>query len=106
MENEAKIKKNVRESYGRIAENEGSCCGSGPSQCGDGTDIEPVDSRSIGYTDAQIKAVTKGSNLGLGCGEVQHRSAQYRKAKRSLILVPALDSIVFSHPKRWEKTVM
>lgn len=68
MENETDIKKSVRESYGKIAVNEGSCCGSDQSQCGDGPDVQEVDSRSIGYTDDQIKSVPEGSNLGLGCG--------------------------------------
>ena len=68
MENETEIKKSVRESYGRIALNEGSCCGTGQSQCGDGSQVQEIDSKAIGYSDTQINSVPEGANLGLGCG--------------------------------------
>ena len=64
MEKE-EIGKAVRERYGTIAKQGGSCCGSAKSCCGS-TDSAP--SRSIGYTEEELKAVPEGANLGLGCG--------------------------------------
>jgi arsenite methyltransferase len=55
-----KITKSVRERYARIARKESSCCGGK----GSAKDI----SKNIGYTEDDLKAVPKGANLGLGCG--------------------------------------
>lgn len=59
------IKKIVRDSYGKIATQNTSCCG-GNSYCGGGNfnDI----SRIIGYSDTQLTNVPNDANLGLGCG--------------------------------------
>jgi SAM-dependent methyltransferase len=55
------IKKIVKEGYGRIAETGGCCsCGCNPMS------NEEI-SKSIGYSDDEIKAVPD-ANLGLGCG--------------------------------------
>ena len=62
------IKKMVRESYGKIAKQNSSCCGPGTS-CGCRVDNKFDEaSKNIGYTDKDIKEVPEGSNLGLGCG--------------------------------------
>ncbi len=64
------IKKAVRDRYGQIAKDEGSCCGSAASCCG-GTDTarpEELNAASIGYSRAELEAVPDGANLGLGCG--------------------------------------
>ena len=61
------IKKVVREGYGKIAEQDSSCCSPGKSCCG-GTDSAQDISRRIGYTEEELKAVPEGANLGLGCG--------------------------------------
>jgi arsenite methyltransferase len=67
MEKE-KIRKAVRDSYGRIAAGKTperapasscSCCG--------GTTPDTV-SKAIGYSDGELKAVPEGADLGLGCG--------------------------------------
>lgn len=59
MENKD-IKKIVRESYGKVAKQDSSCCGGcGPT---------PKVSKKIGYTDKELTAVPQGANLGLGCG--------------------------------------
>ena len=60
-------KKMVRESYGKIAQSGGSCCG--PSGCGCGTAgaMDEI-SRKVGYADEDLQAVPAGANLGLGCG--------------------------------------
>ncbi len=72
MEND--IKKAVRENYGRVAKQSGSCCTS--SCCGQ-TSIpliaeyasRPEEASSkVGYTEEEMHSVPSGSNLGLGCG--------------------------------------
>ncbi|OFW63804.1 MAG: arsenite S-adenosylmethyltransferase [Actinobacteria bacterium RBG_19FT_COMBO_36_27] len=66
--NEKNIKKMVRESYGKIAKQNSSCCGPDTS-CGCRVDNKFDEaSKNIGYTDKDIKEVPEGSNLGLGCG--------------------------------------
>jgi arsenite methyltransferase len=66
MEKE-EIGKAVRERYGNIAKQGSSCCGPDKSCCGS-TDSAQTISRSIGYTEEELKAVPEGANLGLGCG--------------------------------------
>jgi SAM-dependent methyltransferase len=61
------IKKVVREGYAKIAKQNGSCCAPVSSCCGDTSLAEDI-SRKIGYTEAELKAVPEGANLGLGCG--------------------------------------
>ncbi|HUV83841.1 MAG TPA: arsenite methyltransferase [archaeon] len=64
---ESKIKKAVQESYASIAVKESSCCSPVNLCCG-GSDFVYDISRKIGYSDEELKAVPKGANLGLGCG--------------------------------------
>ncbi len=65
MKNEH-VKKAVRERYGKIAQEQSSCCGpSIPCCCGDTANIV---SKNIGYSDEELNAVPEGANLGLGCG--------------------------------------
>lgn len=61
------VKRIVRESYGRVAEQESSCCGPGSSCCGGPALVEDI-SRKIGYSDEDMEAAPEGANLGLGCG--------------------------------------
>lgn len=65
--NKEEIGKAVRERYGNIAKQGSSCCGPAKSCCGS-TDSAQSISRSIGYTEEELKAVPEGANLGLGCG--------------------------------------
>jgi arsenite methyltransferase len=58
------IKKAVRAGYAQVAKESGSCCSS--ACCGTAKPQEI--SRKIGYTEEEMQAVPKGSNLGLGCG--------------------------------------
>jgi len=66
-ENEVKIKRSVREEYGKVAKKKSTrnsadmpCCGSSP---------KPVlESQAIGYSVNDIQTVPEESNLGLGCG--------------------------------------
>ncbi len=64
---EKHIKKKVREGYAKIATQETSCCGSIDVCCGSATSPEDI-SKTIGYTDEQLRSVPEGANLGLGCG--------------------------------------
>ena len=55
----------VREKYGAIAEQGGTCCGEGTG-CGCGCVSDTLD--AIGYSAEQAAAIPEGANLGLGCG--------------------------------------
>jgi len=61
------IKKYVRDRYARAANQGSSCCQPAASCCGGGKETDMI-SKSIGYTDQDLKAVPEGANLGLGCG--------------------------------------
>jgi arsenite methyltransferase len=71
---EKDIKQNVREAYGKIARERGSCCGpsssrsSTSSSCCGGTQAAESASKLVGYTDDELKAIPEGADLGLGCG--------------------------------------
>lgn len=53
----------VRESYGAIARNNGTCCG--PACC---SDVVGTNATRLGYAEADANSVPEGANLGLGCG--------------------------------------
>lgn len=61
------IKKVVRERYAAIAKRDSSCCSPVDSCCGNAEIAQDI-SKNIGYTDEELKAIPKGANLGLGCG--------------------------------------
>jgi arsenite methyltransferase len=64
-----KIRKTVREEYGRVAVESGSGCGCG---CGEGFGESPeLASLRMGYSDEEVATVPEGSNMGLGCGNPQ-----------------------------------
>jgi arsenite methyltransferase len=60
------IKKIVRKEYANIAK-KNSIGGKRMTSCCGGNQIEEV-SKSIGYTEKEMKGVPDGANLGLGCG--------------------------------------
>lgn len=68
------IKKNVKEAYGKIAREGGSCCSSSNSCCSPSssccgtTGSADSASKLLGYTDADLSAIPEGADLGLGCG--------------------------------------
>jgi arsenite methyltransferase len=64
---EEEIKKYVRDRYARAANQGSSCCQPASSCCGGGRETDII-SKSIGYTDQDLKVVPEGANLGLGCG--------------------------------------
>ncbi len=55
----------VREEYGKIAQQGGSCCG--PSSCCGGSTTDAFAS-SIGYVNEDLSGLPDGANLGLSCG--------------------------------------
>ncbi len=61
------IRKAVRERYAAIVRRDASCCSPVDTCCGN-TEIAQDISKNIGYTDEELEAIPKGSNLGLGCG--------------------------------------
>jgi arsenite methyltransferase len=61
------VRKAIREGYAKVIKQNSSCCTPAPSCCG-GTELIKDMSKKIGYTDAELKAVPEGANLGLGCG--------------------------------------
>ncbi len=64
---EEEIKKYVRDRYARAAKQGGSCSQPASSCWGGGRETDII-SKSIGYTDQELKMVPEGANLGLGCG--------------------------------------
>lgn len=66
MEKE-KVRKVVREGYARVAKRESSCCTPDSPCCGT-TNVADQFNTKIGYTDAEVRSVPEGADLGLGCG--------------------------------------
>lgn len=69
---DTEIRKSVREGYGKIAKERGSCCSpksKSTSCCNTNSAASARDaSKSIGYSEADMNSVPDGANLGLGCG--------------------------------------
>ncbi len=61
------LRKSVRERYGKIARQGTSCCGPAASCCAPAGTADRI-GRAAGYTEADLKSVPDGANLGLGCG--------------------------------------
>lgn len=59
-------KKIVRDRYGKIAQDNTSCCGSGAC-CGGNVSFDDI-SKNLGYSTDQLISVPTGANMGLGCG--------------------------------------
>jgi SAM-dependent methyltransferase len=65
-----KIRKTVRESYGKIAKAKKAGCGcSGSSCCGESSATAKDISLGLGYSCEDVSAVPEGANMGLGCGD-------------------------------------
>jgi SAM-dependent methyltransferase len=63
------IRKSVRQGYGSIAKDQGSCCGpQAGSCCGPQTVSQETITKNIGYRDEDLQGVPEGADLGLGCG--------------------------------------
>jgi arsenite methyltransferase len=57
------VRESVRQNYGKIAAENGSCCG--PTCC---TGVAETQAGKLGYSSEDTEGVPEGSNLGLGCG--------------------------------------
>lgn len=64
---EAEIRRAVRKGYAKIVRKDGTCCAPVSSCCGRPNSAEAI-SKTIGYSDEELKSVPAGANLGLGCG--------------------------------------
>jgi ubiquinone/menaquinone biosynthesis C-methylase UbiE len=58
---EEKVRKMVREGYGKIAKQQQGSCGCG---CGSATNV----SEQVGYSKEELNSVPQGADLNLGCG--------------------------------------
>jgi len=58
------IRKEVRQAYGKVAREAGSC-----GCCGPASEVtQKIATQLLGYSDKELAAVPKDANLGLGCG--------------------------------------
>lgn len=57
----------VREGYGQIAREGGSCCKPAQKSCCGGGDAEAL-AKNIGYDAAELAVLPDGANMGLSCG--------------------------------------
>jgi len=72
---EKDVKKNVKETYGKIAKqgtsccgSSGSCCSSSYSCCNGESEAMLYSSKQMGYSEAELESIPSGADLGLGCG--------------------------------------
>lgn len=63
-----KIRKAVRDRYGKIAESGKGGCGCSPSCCEPSTSDSKLTSLGLGYSATDVNDVPEGANMGLGCG--------------------------------------
>lgn len=62
------VHETVRNAYGDIAVNGGSCCAAKPTCCGSGADASDDLAKHIGYSAEDLAALPEGANMGLSCG--------------------------------------
>ena len=65
--NQEKVKKEVRESYAKIAIQKSNCCAPANSCCGGSTTAIDL-SKNLGYSEEELTVAPPEANLGLGCG--------------------------------------
>jgi SAM-dependent methyltransferase len=61
------VRQAVREGYGKIAQQEGSCC-SGVSCCGSNPEDSAQLAKYVGYSAEELATLPEGANMGLSCG--------------------------------------
>lgn len=61
------IKKIIREKYGQIA-NQGGSCFTQTGCCVESSDFSREIGKKIGYSEEDLETIPEGANLGLGCG--------------------------------------
>ncbi len=62
------IRLKVRDGYGKIATEGGSCCGPAPTCCGSSPAAAADLAKHIGYSPEELAALPDGANMGLSCG--------------------------------------
>jgi SAM-dependent methyltransferase len=62
------VRQKVRDGYGKIARNDGSCCSPGVSCCGSSPAASAHLVQQIGYRPEELAALPEGANMGLSCG--------------------------------------
>ena len=65
-EKNEEVRSAVRDAYGKIAEQGGSCCGKKSSCCGSSAPEELA--KEVGYSVEELSALPEGANMGLSCG--------------------------------------
>jgi len=73
MKSSERVKHELREAYGGVAEADSKkeCCGNGRSCCGVSSKPDETYSQELGYSKEELRSVPEGSNMGLGCGNPQ-----------------------------------
>ena len=66
--NSETVREKVREGYGKIAQSDSSCCGSGVSSCGSAPAEAEKLAQYVGYSAEELAALPEGANMGLSCG--------------------------------------
>ncbi|MCK5534034.1 arsenite methyltransferase [bacterium] len=64
--NAKKIREIVKKGYAKIAKEQGTCC-SHKTCCSESDQAKTI-SKSMGYSNEEMRSVPDGANLGLGCG--------------------------------------
>ena len=62
------VRQTVRQGYGQIASQGGSCCASTPTCCGSSPAASADLAKHIGYSAEELAALPDGANMGLSCG--------------------------------------
>jgi SAM-dependent methyltransferase len=63
-----KIRKAVREQYGKVAESDNSGFGYSVTSCDESSADAKTTSMELGYSNTDVNQVPDGANMGLGCG--------------------------------------
>ena len=62
------VRQTIREGYGKIAVDGGSCCSTAVSCCGSSAEVSQRLAEHIGYRTEELATLPEGANMGLSCG--------------------------------------